>query len=169
MMQHRDSIHRASAGFTLIELMVTIAIVAILTTLALPAMRDYFLNQSIKTASFDLMSTLLYARSEAIKRANDVNVTATGSWQGGWTVQQAGDTTTLRSQPALNSANITISATPSSSTTVTYGKDGRLSAGAAVVFTIKSPSSTSISPRCISVSSLSSAPVSTVSTTGTCP
>ena len=56
---------RSATGFTLIELMVTIAIAAILATLAAPSFREYIVSQRIKNASFDLFTALTLARSEA--------------------------------------------------------------------------------------------------------
>lgn len=74
-------------GFTLIELMATVTIAAILMAVATPYFRDFVLGQRIRTASYDIASTLTYARSEAIKRNNSVTIAqASGGWQYGWTV-----------------------------------------------------------------------------------
>lgn len=81
------------AGFTLIELMVVVAVLGILTTLAVPSFREFVAGQRMKTASFDLMSMLTLARSEAIKRNASVTLSGIGSGNlvitaGGTTVQQ---------------------------------------------------------------------------------
>lgn len=80
-------------GFTLMELMFTIAVMAILASVALPYMKMTQANGRINAASNDLVSDLSRARSEAIMRQHYVKVVATTStsWAGqGWTVSDMG-------------------------------------------------------------------------------
>src|SRR5688572_26386195 len=58
----------AQRGFTLLELMVTLAVMAILIALALPSFRDVSMNLRMSGLVSDLMADLALARSEAIKR-----------------------------------------------------------------------------------------------------
>jgi type IV fimbrial biogenesis protein FimT len=67
-------ISRQSNGFTLIELVVTIAVAAILVTVAVPNMRTFIQNGRITTQVNDLITDLNYARSEAIKRRTNVAI-----------------------------------------------------------------------------------------------
>jgi type IV fimbrial biogenesis protein FimT len=65
---------RQILGFTLIELMVTIAVAAILVVVAVPNLRTFVQNGRINTQVNDLIADLNYARSEAIKRRTNVSV-----------------------------------------------------------------------------------------------
>lgn len=79
-------------GFTLIEMMVVVAIVAILAALAGPSFRDLIDGWRVRSAVEEITNTIYYARSEAIKRGGRVSVRkncATGTnqeWQCGWIV-----------------------------------------------------------------------------------
>jgi type IV fimbrial biogenesis protein FimT len=85
----------ASAGFTLIELMVVVAIAALLQSLAAPAFRGMVNSMRLTAAVNSLFTSLLLARSEAIKRNGRAVVcktvtgeacVTTGGWQQGWIV-----------------------------------------------------------------------------------
>ena len=65
---------RRGLGFTLVELMVALAILIILTTIAVPGMTDLIRDARLSTQSDLLASTLNAARLEAIKRRQNVTV-----------------------------------------------------------------------------------------------
>jgi type IV fimbrial biogenesis protein FimT len=82
-------------GFTMIELLVTIAIAAILAGLAAPSFRALIVNNRLKSHTSALHTSLLQARSEAIKRnsrvvlcksADGASCAAAGDWQQGWII-----------------------------------------------------------------------------------
>lgn len=78
-------------GFTVVELVITMAIIAILAGVALPAYQDFTKNACLTSVSSKLISSLQYARSEAIKRRIRIYVTpervgTQKSWNYGWAV-----------------------------------------------------------------------------------
>lgn len=73
-------------GFTAIELMVVVSIVAILAALAGPSFAPLIERWRVRDAAEGLTSTLYYARSEAIKRGGGIAIDATGGWDQGWKV-----------------------------------------------------------------------------------
>ena len=80
---------RRPHGFTLIELMVTLAIAAILMFLAIPSFVSYQRNTQLTSAANSLLAAINAARGEALKRGMSVIVvpTSNGSdWKMGWVV-----------------------------------------------------------------------------------
>ena len=82
-------------GFTLIEMVVTIAILAILLAIAIPSFRALIINNRITAQANDFVSDVTYARAEAVRRnmrvsvckSNDGATCAAGfDWSGGWIV-----------------------------------------------------------------------------------
>lgn len=84
-------------GFTLIELMITLAVLAILIGLAAPSMNDLIRNNRVASVASEFGSAITYTRAEAIKRGQQIvlcqssDPSATpptcanaGGWQQGW-------------------------------------------------------------------------------------
>lgn len=111
------------AGFTLVELMITIAVAGILLTVAIPSFQGYIANQRVKTDANALLMSLLHARSEAVKRNEAVSVVPSDSgWAGGWSVVLDSDASTLRSDSALSGVTVN----DGGAGTVTFARNGRL-------------------------------------------
>jgi type IV fimbrial biogenesis protein FimT len=137
-------------GFTLTELMIVVAVAAVLVSLALPSYNQFVRNQRVKTASFDLFSSLVQARSDAITRNASITLAPVSSnWANGWTVTDAGGTV-LRQQQALAAVSLT------GPTSVVYNSSGRLGS-ASGSFELTATGS-SITTRCITID-LSGRPV----------
>lgn len=64
----------AAAGFTIIELMIVVAVTAVILTLAVPSMYQLIVRQRVKAINAALVTDLQYARSEAVSRRRSVQV-----------------------------------------------------------------------------------------------
>src|SRR5450830_1885053 len=76
-------------GFTMAELLIVLAIVGILASLAAPSFSQFIKSQRIKSMATDLNASLSLARSEAVKRNKNVTLSpdvGTGFWQNGWQI-----------------------------------------------------------------------------------
>lgn len=121
---------RAAPGFTLVELMVVIAVAAILAAVAAPSLSRFVQAQRLRNASFDIVSDLLLARSEALNRHATILVSPTTTnsdgWSGGWEVKVG--TQVLTSRTGVASA-LRFAAQDSSGTalsSLSIGADGRV-------------------------------------------
>ena len=160
---------RRASGFTIIELLIVVAIAGVMVTIALPNLRDLIVRMRVKTFTTDMHASLMMARSEAIKRNAGMYVVPVDStnWALGWSVKGCdvgvGCTTvasanrTLLTQDAYS--NISVRAANASYTTatvsnVTFSSTGREtgSAGAGIAFVVYSPQYSYIQPRCVVIS-----------------
>lgn len=150
---------KRESGITLVEVMLAIGIFGILIAIALPNFSQMIVNQRVRSATSDMFATLLYARSEAIKRNASISVVRSGAtWDAGWTTQTSGGVV-LKQQDTFT--NITV--TGPSSGTLAFGSNGRPLAGATVFFMVYPTSTPASRAHCISLS-LSGMPSTTVDT-----
>ncbi|MCC6072114.1 GspH/FimT family pseudopilin [Massilia sp. GCM10020059] len=92
------SLPGSSDGFSLSELLATVAIVAIVTTVGLPMLRGFIDDAAVSSAADRMLASLNYTRSEAVKRNTRVTMcrsaggagcdaaSAAGDWRGGWII-----------------------------------------------------------------------------------
>lgn len=81
-------------GFTLVELMVAIAVLGILSTIALPSFSEMILSNKLRSYANNLVASTYLARSEALKSNAVVTLCvstggtscASGGWEQGWIV-----------------------------------------------------------------------------------
>ncbi len=67
------------AGVTVIELMITIVVLAILVALAAPAMNEFVQKRRLISAGEEIYSQLQFARSEAVKQSSNIRVNVTSA------------------------------------------------------------------------------------------
>lgn len=72
-------------GFTLIELIVTVALFAVLASFAIPSYQNMVQNTQIRTATDSVLAGMQLARAEAVKRNTNVQFALVGG-DSGWTV-----------------------------------------------------------------------------------
>ncbi len=78
------------SGFTIVELMIGIAVLAILMSFAAPSYQAFIKNNCMTTISASLVAAFQVARSEAVKRREGVSIRASsGSWNNGWEVSHS--------------------------------------------------------------------------------
>ena len=86
---------KKTSGYTLLELMITLALVATIFAFGIPSMNTFIQNDRLVTQINTLIGHLSYARSEAVKRSQQVSVcvssnatscTGGNNWENGWIV-----------------------------------------------------------------------------------
>ncbi|TDK68022.1 GspH/FimT family pseudopilin [Sapientia aquatica] len=128
-------------GFSLVELMIALAIGTILLMIAAPQFNSAIQTQQSNTEVTNLMMDMQYARSEAIKEGQNVTICASTdgascsgtTWNSGWIIFSnisaaspaaftKGTDVKLRVQPSLTTKD-TITSSPATNS-ITYNRDG---------------------------------------------
>ncbi|MGJ7527003.1 GspH/FimT family pseudopilin [Variovorax sp. GB1P17] len=130
-------------GFTLIEAMIVVALVAILAALAIPSFTTLTANQRVTSAAQELQTLLQFARAESVYKRTESTVTATGQkWQA-----QAGE-------KVLREATLpdTVSVEPGSSGGVVFEVTGKARpASGGVSYTVSVSATNATRVQCLSV------------------
>src|SRR5437016_14524316 len=121
------------------ELVVTLAVAAVLATVAVPSFNAMIATQRARTYASALYATLAKARSQAITvNANVTLQPKAGGWQTGWQLLDANNNV-VDDYTAATGINV-----PGPPATVIYRSAGRLPAGAAPIFQINTKSGTAL-------------------------
>jgi len=115
---------RRVAGFTLVELMITIAVIALLLVLGVPTMRGVIENGRIRTAGESLKYGLMLARAEAVRLNAQVEL-VTGA--DGWQVRRVSNAAVLHQASGEQGATgLDITILPDDADRVTFDAFGRV-------------------------------------------
>ena len=123
-----------SAGFTLIELMITVAVFAILLYIALPNFSIWIQNTQIRTAGEAILNGMQLARTEAIRR--NVNVELRMDASSGWTARVAGGEVIQSRLAGEGSSAALVTIAPAGARTVTFNSFGSIANNADLTATI---------------------------------
>ncbi len=142
-----------SSGFTLIELMVTIAVLAIILGIAAPSISTQLANQRVKSTTSTLSNALKEAKVESILRRQNVTVIYTNTTTPKTIKLQAGsdDISTYN----LNAkSTITQTITPTDVTSIVFQPNKKIVDNATVVYTICDSGSNSETPKQVNLTNI---------------
>jgi type IV fimbrial biogenesis protein FimT len=113
---------RTARGFTLVEMMIALAVLGLLMLAALPEIRTWMQNTQIRTAAEGMVNGLQLARTEAVRRNTNIEMEVVGI--SGWNVTVGGSVIQSRaSGEGSPSALLTID--PAGATKTTFNGLGR--------------------------------------------
>ena len=115
-------------GFTLIELMISLVIAAVLLLIGLPSLAEFLRNSQIRSVTESLVNGLRVARTEATSRNLQVRFTLLGSgsdWAG-WSVDQVSPAQNIQSYSRSEGGTSTAVTPTAGTSSVTFNGVGRI-------------------------------------------
>lgn len=83
-----DALPARRRGFTIIELMVALAVAGVLLAIAVPSFRNVTASNALRSTSADLVTALHTARAQAVNLRGEVTLSPNGSdWSDGWIIE----------------------------------------------------------------------------------
>jgi len=165
---------RHRAGFTLIELMIVLVILAVILAIGLPGFSNVFLGTRLSNYANELVSSVYIARGEAIKRnlavtlcasADGTTCSGANAWGEGWMVLDSDDNV-IKSNPAV-AAGFVVQETGANVNSMIFDGSGLVSTAATFKICRQDPS-VGIQDREVSVTNIGRTSVTTQNT-GSCP
>lgn len=157
--------HTTSAGFTLIELMITIAVLAIIVSIAAPNISNQLANQRVKSTVSTIESALKEAKAESLIRRQNIKVVYKSSTPKNITLNvtlQDNSNEVLATYNIASQSTIKQVITPTKVTDVIFQPNKVMSGGASVTYTVCDSASTNETPRQVSLSSIANINTTTV-------
>ena len=113
-------------GFTLVELLISVAVVGVLTLLALPSFNQWIANTKIRSTTESVLAGFQLARAEAVRLNRGVRMTLNADTS--WTVAEVLSGNVIQTRPANEGtdSNTTMTITPGTATTVDFNGLGRV-------------------------------------------
>ena len=143
----------AHSGFTLIELMVTIAVLAIIVSIAAPNISTQLANQRVKSTAATIANALKEAKVESIIRRQNITVLYDTSTVPSKIVLQANGTN-ISSYNLNKQSVVTQQISPSTVTSIVFRPNKSIDGSATAIYTICDGGSTSESPKQVSLTSI---------------
>ncbi|KAA0938915.1 prepilin-type N-terminal cleavage/methylation domain-containing protein [Psychrobacter sp. ANT_H59] len=148
-----QKLRRSSSGFTLIELMVTIAVLATIVGIAAPNISTQLANQRVKSTAATLANALTEAKVESVLRRQNISVVY-GNSSAPKTIKLQANGSEISSYNISDKSTVTQTITPSTVTNIVFQPNKRIANNATVVYTICDSGSNSETPRQVSLTNI---------------
>ncbi|ASE27518.2 GspH/FimT family pseudopilin [Psychrobacter cryohalolentis] len=148
-----QKLHMTSSGFTLIELMVTIAVLAIIVGIAAPSISTQLANQRVKSTAATLANALTEAKVESVLRRQNIRVIYANS-SAPKTIKLQANGNEISSYNISDKSTVTQMITPSTVTNIVFQPNKRIANNATVLYTICDSGSNSETPRQVSLTNI---------------
>jgi type IV fimbrial biogenesis protein FimT len=116
---------RSSHGFTMIEILIAVAILSLVLSLGVPSFMVYIQNTKVRNAADAVLNGMQLARSEAIRRNKRVEFQLTSAMKSGWKVRQVNPSEDIQTRTSQEGSDtVTLDTTPGGATTLTFDPMG---------------------------------------------
>lgn len=116
---------RPSHGFTMIEILIAVAVLALVLSLGVPSFMVYIQNSKVRNGADAVLNGMQLARSEAIRRNKRVEFQLSGAMKSGWNVRQVNPSEDIQSRTSQEGSDtVTLETEPGGATALTFDAMG---------------------------------------------